>query len=252
MFEPLGIFTSNDEIVVLDRGGSQIKIFSQEGRFVSSCDLKDGRANSIVVSGDRIIANVLGRKNYRRRLPLSVYTKNFEKIGELGTQVKCGSFAAYRCFNEAYVCLAENSVCVAFRSFPALFRVDMQGATTFYNDLTKISIEEIAKIAKEGKKRKVDTPQSIRNESRVRSMVFCNGLGTDSSGDIFYGLNYDAATKGLILHFSGSGELKEKLILRLEGEQARIEGLYIRDNLRLALASTGKERLGAKICLLEF
>ena len=253
LFEPIGVFARGDKVYVLDRYGNRMKIFSHEGDLISSFSFAENiRTNSFIIIKDLIIVNELQNKAYNKRRPLSIYANDFKKIAEIGKQIKCTSFAAYRNFNEAYLCSNDNSIYGAFRAYPVLFRNDLPGRDLFFHDLRQLGIEEISAIDKEGKERGVDSPESIKNEHSIKSMVFCSGLGVDENGQIYYALNYDKARRGVVLHLDENGNLLEKIVLKLDGKQIRVEGVYVKNQLRLALGTEAENRSRAEMFLLEF
>jgi len=188
----------------------------------------------------------LHKKNFNKTKPISVYTREFTKINEISKIVNTPSSKASSVFNEMYMVYYDNSVYGSLRTLPAIFRNNINGKEIFYKDLREMNIKEILTIENQGVKRGIDTPESIKDNNRIRCMIYCDGFSIGGDGDIYYALNYDKARKGLILHMNSEGELIEKIILKVNNEQSGIERIFITKNENFALLNTNNNFLLCK------
>jgi hypothetical protein len=247
LFYPQGIFIHQNSVYVLDDSGSKLKMYSQEGDFLSCLEIDDKvNVKSFFVTKNLIILNALHKKNFNKTKPISIYTKKFTKINEIGKIVVTPSSTASSVFNEMFVVFYDNSIYGCLKTLPIIFRNNVNGIEIVYKDLREMNIKEILTIENQGKKRGVDSPESIKDNNRIRSMIYCDGFGISGNGDIYYALNYDRARRGLILHMNSEGELIEKIILKVNDEQPRIERILIRKNETFALLNKNNNFLFCK------
>jgi hypothetical protein len=241
LYYPQGVFVNQDIVYVLDQSGNKLKMFSLEGEFISAFKIDEEMSvKSFFVTENLVILNAFHRKKYNETKPISIFTNKLEGIKEIGKIIKTPSFLACITFNEMFITFCDNSIYGCLRSYPLIFRYDIDGKEIFYKNLRDMHIKEIITIENEGRKRGVDAPESVKENNRVRSMIYCDGFGTNGNGDIYYALNFDKAKKGIILHMDSKGELIEKTILKVNNKQARIERLFIKKNEYFALVNIDK------------
>lgn len=252
LYFPAGIFVNKDILYILDQEGRQLKMFSLNGDFISNFRIEGvKRSRALFVTDDLLIINVLSKREKEHKKPIALFTKNFKKLRELGKEIKTNSLAAYTTFNTAYISFHDNSIYGALRAYPVLFKYDIKGNEIFYKDLREMNIEEVLAIAKEGTEQEVDSPESLKEKNRVKSMRYCDGFGIDKKGNIYYALNYDRAKRGVILHFNPKGVLIEKIVLRIDGKQVRIERLNILKSEHYAIININKNIFLVKFKLKE-
>jgi hypothetical protein len=228
LFYPNGIFIDNDILYILDDDGQKLKRFTLFGEYLSGFKMPEIKtASSLIVYNNEIfIAGIYKNElEYDKKGLVSIYSQNGKKNGELGIPIPCKPITPFQIFNKVYFSFRKGKLFGAFRFLPVIFAYEKTGNKVFQKKLTGKGFEEVQFLEKECTEMKVDTPQKIKKQKKVRVMDYCYGFGVDSN-NLYYALNYKRRSQGVIFCINFNGNITEKIVLKLNGKSVRIQRLY--------------------------
>lgn len=229
LYNPVGIFVTNNTLYILDDAGKKIKLFSLNGNYLSSFAIENAHlSGSLYVCNDLILVNVKYRnkESYNQEKLIAIFNKKGKRIKNVGKIIKCNKIAGYLTFNSIFINVVDNIIFGGFSYYPVIFAFDFEGRELFYKNLTDL-VKEIQELIEYGKKMGFDTPESMKEEWGVRAVIYCSGFGVDKNKHIYYALNVSHQKKYLVLHFDEKGALLEKIIFKNGKRVIQVIHLYV-------------------------
>ncbi len=225
LYEPTGLFLKKDIIYVLDQRGLKIKMFSINGKFISSIPIEVQNvsfSDSLAVSKDFIFASIKynDKKSYNDKELITILDKKGRMIRKIGEVIKCNTVSGYFTFNLIFMNVVDNTIFGSFKFYPVIFAYNFYGEKLFYKDL-RYSVNEIREFSELSEKRGLDKPEATKMEWGFYGVLYCWGFAVDKNKHLYYAFNAPG-NKKIVFHMNEKGKLLEKMIFKKDGKDVMV------------------------------
>jgi hypothetical protein len=249
LYYPNGIFLYKETLFVLDQEGKKVKSFSLDGSFLASFEIKDAlAAESIFIANDEILLSVKYRskEGYNDNGLVSVFSLNGQRLRHFGKVVKSVKYGGYLMFNRVRIFQQGTRVFIPHNFWPIVRIFEGKQEVKTIN-LLDIKLEEINEIYEDGKRRKVDTPVSVKEERGASAMIYCSGFYPISQKEFYYVANYERHTKSIVFILDENGMCKKRMKFEFNGKPLKIKDIKCKYGNKYCIAT-----MGQKIYLFKF
>jgi hypothetical protein len=217
LYHPSGIKISGNILYVLNHGGTEVKMFSLDGKFLSGFKLENIRESwNFDVDKESIYINArIGSvKGIGKDKLISVYTMAGEKLNQFGELIPCQYWVGLFRFNICYVSIRDGILTGAFVFVPKIFSYKLDGAHIYTRDLTKFNMEGIRLCVDRSVNEGFDRPDAIISEKGALNMVeFCYAFAQDENHHTYYS-NLTYRSMPYVYHFDENGNPVETLVFQ--------------------------------------